>query len=253
MFSFLIRPHNLTTNQFRSVEFQCSVHSTLIPNFMWNFTRKGTSEAKTIANRSRMLSTDYSIIAEQRGQVLIINRVQRKHEGVYKCIVSSNNHQIIAEGNLKVSSKCIPSDNNMMSSFVSFTVPLTQNSLVIIGNSSTPARLDTVTIECNVTTDPPADIEWMERTSKGKKTLNSTQKTFITHQHTNTSSGPVARSILTISNLEVADNGEYICEASNDPSSPSVSASFTICVIGINNAACMQLIHCFSYITIYVP
>ena len=110
-------------------------------------------------------------------------------------------------------------------------VPL--SNLVIRGSSSTPAWLDTLTIECNVTANPPISIKWMKRTKEGTQTLFiNAPRTSITHQLTNTLSGPISRSTLTISNVEAADNGDYICEASNGPSSPSVSVNFTICVIG---------------------
>ena len=107
IFNFSTRPHNLTTSQSRRVEFQCSVRSTLIPTFMWNFTRKGALKAETIANRSGPLSADYSIStpAGQRSQVLIITSVQWRHVGVYTCIVSSENSQIQAEANLNIPSE----------------------------------------------------------------------------------------------------------------------------------------------------
>ena len=92
--------------------------------------------------------------------------------------------------------------------------------------------MDTVNIECNVTANPPANIVWMKATDDNTQILISSLRTSITRQLTYTPNGPVARSTLTISNVEAADNGDYICEASNDPSSPSVSINFTICVIG---------------------
>ena len=97
-------PQNLTINQSRRAEFHCSVRSTFIPNFVWNFSRKGSSTTVTevIANKSGPLSADISIIAGQRGQVLIITNVQLRHEGVYTCIVSSENSQIQVEANLNV-------------------------------------------------------------------------------------------------------------------------------------------------------
>ena len=72
---------------------------------MWNFTRKGSTEAEIIADRNGSHSADYSIIPGQRSQTLIITNVQWGHEGVYACIVSSNSHQIKAEANLNVLSK----------------------------------------------------------------------------------------------------------------------------------------------------
>ena len=104
--------------------------------------------------------------------------------------------------------------------------------MVIRGSSTTPVRLETVTIECNVTSNPPANINWMKRTSERTQALANTSQISITHQLTYTPSGPTSRSTLTISTMEAVDNGDYICEANNGPSSPSVSANFTICVIG---------------------
>ena len=103
MLNFTTRPHNLSVDQSNRVEFQCSVQSTLIPTFAWNFIRKGFTEAEAIANGSGPLSTDYFIISRQRSQVLIITNVQWRHEGVYECIVSSDSHQIQAGASLNVS------------------------------------------------------------------------------------------------------------------------------------------------------
>ena len=105
--NFITRPNNLSIDQSSRAELQCSVRSTLIPTFAWSFTRKGFTEAETVANGSSPLSTDYFIIAGQRSQVLIITDVQWRHEGVYTCIVSSDSHQIQAEASLNVSSKCM--------------------------------------------------------------------------------------------------------------------------------------------------
>ena len=95
-------PQNLTRNQSRRAEFHCSVRSTLIPTFVWNFSRKGSLTTEIIANKSGPHSANFSIIAGQRGQVFIITSVQWRHEGVYRCIVSSGNSQIKAEANLNV-------------------------------------------------------------------------------------------------------------------------------------------------------
>ena len=114
-----------------------------------------------------------------------------------------------------------------------YTVPL--GNMVITGSSNTPARLDTVTIECSVTANPPASIMWMkmDTTTAIIQTLINTRRTSIVDQLTYTPSGPVSRNTLTINNVEASDNGNYICEASSGPSSPgSVSANFTICIIG---------------------
>ena len=107
VFDFIMRPNNLTTSQSSRVKFQCTVRSTLIPNFAWNFTRKGSTEGETIANRSGVLSADYYINAGRRRQVLIITNVHWRHEGVYTCIVSSRKSQIQAEASLNVPSECM--------------------------------------------------------------------------------------------------------------------------------------------------
>ena len=104
VFYFITRPHNITTNQSSRVQFQCSIRSTLIPTFKWNFIRKGSREAETIA-ASGTLSAGYSIVRGNRSQVLIIPSVLWRYEGVYRCIVSSGNSQIQAEANLNVFSK----------------------------------------------------------------------------------------------------------------------------------------------------
>ena len=120
-------------------------------------------------------------------------------------------------------------------------VPLTRNNLKVSGNSTTPERLDTVTIECVITANPPANFTWMKRTSEQVQALVNTPRTSITHQLTITQSGPITRSTLTVRNVKVADNGGYICEATSN-SFPPVSATFTLCVIGNTNTAKILLL-----------
>lgn len=111
-----------------------------------------------------------------------------------------------------------------------YTVP--PSDLHIQGSSNTPVRLDTVTIKCNVTASPSAKIVWMKEFDNETQILVSTSGMSIAHQLASTPSGPVTRSILTIKNVEAADNGVYICEASNELQSPPASINFTVCVIG---------------------
>ena len=88
------------------MELQCSVRSIFIPTFMWNFTRNGSSEIETIVNGNGPFSTDYSIIPDGgRSQILIINNAHWRHNGYYKCVVSTDNNQIQAEAFLTVLSE----------------------------------------------------------------------------------------------------------------------------------------------------
>ena len=123
--------------------------------------------------------------------------------------------------------------------------------MIIRGSNSFPARRDVVTIECNVTANPPANITWMKRTNQRIQILANTQRITITHQFTYTPGGPTSRSTLTVYDVEAADNGDYICEASNGPSSPSLSADFTVCVIGISQLI-LELTHIMFFLLLCV-
>ena len=119
--------------------------------------------------------------------------------------------------------------------FIFCAVPLTN--LSIRGDSVTPRELDTVTVECDVIANPPASIVWFKRMNERVRALTSTSKTSITHQLTNTPTGPLARSTLTVRNVEKNDNGDYICEARNNLSS-SESATFNFTVISKSTLVC---------------
>ena len=108
-------------------------------------------------------------------------------------------------------------------------------------------------IECDVIANPSANIIWFKRTSERVRALTSNPKTSITNQLINSPTGPLSRSTLTINNVEASDNGNYICEASSGPSSPSVCANFSLCVIGKyvsadSNANCILIIIATSII-----
>ena len=94
-----------------------------------------------------------------------------------------------------------------------------------------------MTVECDVFANPPASIVWFKRTSERVRALTSNSKTFITHQLTNTPTGPLARSTLTVRNVEENDNGDYICEARNNLSS-SESVTFNFTVISKSTLVC---------------
>ena len=58
-----------------------------------------------IANRSQLLSSEYSLMAGHRTQTLIISNAQWRHVGVYKCITSIDDTVIEAETSLDVLSE----------------------------------------------------------------------------------------------------------------------------------------------------
>jgi hypothetical protein len=136
------------------------------------------------------------------------------------------------------------------------------NNMMIGGSSNSPKRQDSVTIECNITANPPANIKWMKRINQITQILSpvSTLRISITQHVTITPNGPTSRSALTVSNVEAADNGVYICEANNDPSLSSVSANFTVCVIGKVQAAYITstlqwlplYVQCYLYVRLYM-
>lgn len=82
---------------------ECFVCSSLTPNFMWTFTRKGQSQS--IVNGHNPLTPDYFVKLGERSQVLIIKKAEWKHEGVYKCIASTNSNFVQAEAKLNVLGK----------------------------------------------------------------------------------------------------------------------------------------------------
>ena len=106
-FVFTIKPQNLTVHQSKRAAFHCSVRSVFKPIFTWNYYKKGASNAEsmTIANRTGPLLADYTIIPGQSSQTLLITNVQWRHEGVYTCMVSSQNKQIQSKANLHVPSE----------------------------------------------------------------------------------------------------------------------------------------------------
>ena len=105
MGSIDISQHNLVIDQASRAEFNCSVCPTLTPMFMWNFTQRGGLEMEIIANRSQSPSSEYSLMAGQKNQTLIIGDAQWRHVGVYKCITSIDGTIIEAEASLDVLSK----------------------------------------------------------------------------------------------------------------------------------------------------
>ena len=100
----------MTTKASR-VEVNCSVHvcPTLTPLFMWIFTQRGEQNMEVlIINGTQSLSSEYAFKSTGlRSHALIINNVQWKHTGVYKCIASIGSKKIEAQISLDVLSKLI--------------------------------------------------------------------------------------------------------------------------------------------------
>ena len=101
---FITKPQNQTAVDGNMVEFQCSACSTLDSTIMWTFTRKGSMQFELINENSTSVG-DLSIIPGKDSSSLMINRVNWTYEGVYECIISTQNDQIQAEASLKVLSK----------------------------------------------------------------------------------------------------------------------------------------------------
>lgn len=102
---FMVQPQNLSVNQLEALEIQCSVDSTLIPSFTWNFTKWGSSMPVQIVKENVLLSSDYSFRTVARSTTLIIESAQWVHSGLYTCIASDGIDIIQAEGSLDVFSE----------------------------------------------------------------------------------------------------------------------------------------------------
>ena len=109
-----------------------------------------------------------------------------------------------------------------------FAVPV--NAVEVSGNTATPCELQTLIIECSVTAYPPATFEWIG--SRGGEILNNSRVSINTSNEFTSTAEPTSTSILTIKNVTVADDGDYICIAINNVSSTPVFSSFTVTVIG---------------------
>lgn len=103
--NFVMRPQNQSITQFERVEIQCSVDSTLIPIFAWNFTKRGSSTPVQIVEENVLLSSDYSFRTTIRSTILVIESAQWIHDGLYTCIVTDGCDTIQAEGSLDVLSE----------------------------------------------------------------------------------------------------------------------------------------------------
>ena len=98
---FITMPQDQTAVDGNYVEFHYSACSTLEPTIMWTFTRKGSMQSEVIDENS----TFVDIIPGENSLSLTINNVNWTYEGVYQCIISTENNQIEAEARLNVPSK----------------------------------------------------------------------------------------------------------------------------------------------------
>ena len=60
-----------------------------------------------VANRSQILSSEYTVTSEQKSQALIIDNAQWRHVGVYKCIADIDGMIIQAQTSLDVLSELL--------------------------------------------------------------------------------------------------------------------------------------------------
>ena len=105
---FITMPENQTSVDGNFVEFPCSTCSTLEPTIMWTFTRKGSMHSEIVDENS----TFVDLIPGENSLSLIINAVNWTYEGVYQCLIFTENNQIEAEASLNVLSKLLLSSNN---------------------------------------------------------------------------------------------------------------------------------------------
>ena len=98
---FITMPEDQTAVDGNFVEFPCSACSTLEPTIMWTFTRKGSMHSEIVDENS----TFVDLIPGENSLSLIINAVNWTYEGVYRCLISTENNQIEAEASLNVQSK----------------------------------------------------------------------------------------------------------------------------------------------------
>jgi hypothetical protein len=105
---FITMPRDQTAVDGNFVEFPCSACSTLEPTIMWTFTRKGSMHSEMIDENS----TFVDLIPGENSLSLIINAVNWTYEGIYRCIISTENNQIEAEASLNVLSKSFLNNAN---------------------------------------------------------------------------------------------------------------------------------------------
>ena len=223
--SFINQPFNQSILQYERVELECFVRSTLTPKFIWKFTRKGLSQL--IVDGHNPLTLDYFVKLGERSQVLIIKEAKWIHEGIYQCIVSTDNRTIQAEAKLDVLGKYanVINTNNPFCYSHACTVPASE--IDIDGSITINEGLTTFTVVCNVNANPPASIVWFKTSDEEVEELANTSRTSITHQFTS-ESAPISLSTLIIS---TTGRNDYMCLADNNVGD-AVSLNFSLVKAG---------------------
>lgn len=206
-------------NQFSMVsevaEFNCSVHSSFSPTFLWRFAKEGSSVSEIIAVESGSLSSNFSLRNGPRNSVLIVKNVQLSSRGTYTCIVSDNIDTIEAEAMLDLQSKIIKYITiDVVNISSSNLVP--PSNLEIVG-SNTLGELDTLTLRCSVNAYPATTLIWLKRrsTEEVKVIINSSRTSIINKSSRVSQDGLLisSQSMLAIRNVLSDDSGDYVCEA----------------------------------------
>ena len=98
---FITMPRNQTAVDGNFVEFQCSACSTLEPTITWTFIRKGSMQSAIIDENT----TFVDVTPGENSLSLTIDSVNWTYEGVYQCVISTENDMIEADASLNVLSK----------------------------------------------------------------------------------------------------------------------------------------------------
>ena len=102
--SLSVTPHNSKAYQASRAELNCTICPILVPVFRWTFIQKGAHGTQDLVLNTES-DSEYSLIARNRSQIVIINTAQWRHAGVYECIASINGEVLKAEASLDVLSE----------------------------------------------------------------------------------------------------------------------------------------------------
>ena len=111
---FITMPRDQSVMDGKSVEFQCSACSSIFkPTIIWiwtTVTRNGSMQSEEINENSKLDNVD--IIPGENSLSLIIRSVNWTYEGVYQCMIFTENNYIEAEAGLNVLSKLFTVGNS---------------------------------------------------------------------------------------------------------------------------------------------